>query len=118
MAHDPAVVDIKRGGKLKHPGAGFMLANFYTTIICNACTLSTFNSRVVQLHNDFRFRASSILRFLVAQCKKLSIVLISTQLMYAVMIEDQSRKRCMSHRDSNGCIRIKAHAFHMDYGLP
>ena len=26
MAHDPAVVDIKRGGR--RPGAGLMLANF------------------------------------------------------------------------------------------
>ena len=29
MAHDPAVVDIKRGGR--HPGAGLMLTNFYTS---------------------------------------------------------------------------------------
>ena len=33
MAHDLAVVDIKRGGR--HPRAGLMLANFYTSIIRN-----------------------------------------------------------------------------------
>ena len=50
MAHDPAVVDIKGGGR--HPGAGLVLANvlFYdnTQRACLAL------SRVVRLHNAFK----------------------------------------------------------------
>ena len=34
MAHDLAVVDIKKGGRC--PGASLMLANFYTLTIRNA----------------------------------------------------------------------------------
>ena len=53
MAHDPAVVDINRGGR--RPGAGLVLANFLHYDNMQRARLALL--RVVRLCNDFCFRA-------------------------------------------------------------
>ena len=53
MAHDPAVVDIKKGSR--RPGAGLVLANLLHYDNTQRARLAL--SRVVRLRNDFRFRA-------------------------------------------------------------
>ena len=50
MAHDPAVVDIKRGGR--RPGAGLVLANF---LYFDNTHRTVHAPRVVRLRHDFRF---------------------------------------------------------------
>ena len=55
MTHDPAVVDIKRGGR--RPGAGLVLANF---LYFDNTHRTVHAPRVVRLRHDFRFRAPLI----------------------------------------------------------
>ena len=56
MAHDPALIDIKKDGRC--PGAGFVLANFlyYDNMQYAMHALSTLNSHIVQ----FRFLGPSL----------------------------------------------------------
>ena len=55
MAHDPAVIDIKRGGR--RPGAGLVLTNF---LHFDNTQCAVHAPRVVRLHYEFRFRAPLI----------------------------------------------------------